>query len=97
MKYVQLGSEEENRVKNFLLSAHQIPLSFWENKKLLKRVHSVWVLSKEASQALDFVRCDSAGLMLFLESKSLKLSKQGEAFLQNKRGQNSIRKNYLGF
>lgn len=84
MNYFELSSDEEQRVKQFFLQKHQIPFSFWSDKKLLKRVHSVWVLSEKASQALDWVDCDSAGLMLLLELKSLKPSKQGLAFLAQK-------------
>jgi hypothetical protein len=84
MNYSNLSGAEENSVKRFFLEKHSVPLSFWAGKKLLKKVNSVWVLSEKAAEALDWLDCDSAGLMLLLELKTLKPSKQGLAFLQNR-------------
>lgn len=84
MKYANLSAEEEKTVKDFFLSKHKISFSFWSDKKLLKRVHSVWVLSEKAAQALHWVQADSAGLLLLLEFKTPKPSKQGLAFLPKK-------------
>ena len=80
-KFFELAAEEENRVKQFFLSKFNVSLSFWNGKKLLKKVNSVWVCSQKAFQALDWVECDSAGLLLLLELKTLKPSKQGLAFV----------------
>jgi len=85
VNYFELSASEEKTVKEFLLQTHKVPLSFWGDKRLLKRVNSVWIVSKEANQLLHLVRCESAGLLLFLELKTLKLSRQGEAFLENTR------------
>lgn len=84
MKHSVLSAEEENSVKQFFLQKHRIPLEFWIGKKLLKKVNSVWVCSEKAAQAIAWVECDSAGLMLLLELKTLKPSKQGLAFLKNR-------------
>jgi hypothetical protein len=81
MKFAFLSPGEEKTVQQFFLEKHSIPFSFWNGKKLLKRVHSVWVLSEKAAEALQWVECDSAGLLLLLELKTLKPSKQGIAFL----------------
>lgn len=85
MKYFELKTDEEKEIKDFLHKKFSVPAGFWDDKKLLKRVNSVWVLSKDASTMLDLVRCESAGLLLFLEFKTLKISRQGEAFLENRR------------
>lgn len=75
---------ELQTVQQFFLEKYAVPFSFWSDKKLLKRVHSVWVCSEKAALAREWVKADSVGIMLLLELKTLKPSKQGLAFLQNK-------------
>ena len=79
-----MSSAELESVQQFFLQKRQVSLGFWAEKKLLKKVNSVWVCSSKAAQAIDWVECDSVGLMLLLELKTLKPSKQGLAFVQNR-------------
>lgn len=81
-----MSSAELESVQRFFLQKRQVPLEFWNGKKLLKKVNSVWVCSSKAAEAVDWVECDSAGLMLLLELKTLKPSKQGLAFLHGHSG-----------
>lgn len=84
MKYSALSNEEEKKVQVFFLEKFQVPLLFWHDTVLLKRVHSVWVCSKKAAELASSIRTESVGLLLLLEFKTLKPSKQGLAFLKNK-------------
>ncbi len=88
MNFSFLSKEEEQKVQQFFLSKYLVPLSFWNGKKLFRRVHSVWVASEKCAELLPKVKADSAGLMLLLELETLKPSRQGLAFLENPRMKN---------
>jgi len=73
-----LSSDEESQVKSFFAENYSVSESYWSDKVLYKKVHSVWLCSKTAWQVQEHVRAKSVGLMLLIELKTLKTGKQAE-------------------
>lgn len=74
--FARLSQDEEKRVKSFLLEKFGVNDSFWLDKVLYKKVHSVWLCSSKAWEVQEFLRCKSVGLMLLTELETLKMGKQ---------------------
>jgi hypothetical protein len=83
MKFNKLSDAEKKRVVDFFSKKYSIPNSFWLNVELLKRVNSVWLCSKLASEIANDYYTQSCGILVLLELKSLKESIQARDFFSN--------------
>ncbi|MBS3061187.1 MAG: hypothetical protein J4215_01230 [Candidatus Diapherotrites archaeon] len=74
----RLSVDEETQVKAFFSEKFSVADSYWSDKVLFKKVHSVWICSEKAWEVQEFLRAKSVGLMLVQELKSMKVGKQAE-------------------
>ncbi len=73
-----LSEEETQKVKTHFAEKFGVDDSYWSDKVLFKKVHSVWICSQKAWEVQQHVRAKSVGLMLISELATLKTGKQAE-------------------
>lgn len=88
MKFFVLNSAERQKVESFFSARYSLPERFWEKVVLLKRVNSVWLCSGNAAElAVSFntkgFELQSAGILVLLELKTLKESRQAVDFFSS--------------
>ena len=85
MRFRELEGKEKEKVTGFFSEKYGISRPFWDTVVLLKRVNSVWLCSKEAAALANDFHAETAGLLILLELKTLKESRQATDFFSSYR------------
>lgn len=83
MKFRELAKAEREKAIGFFGSKYSVPEGFWDSVSLLKRVNSVWLCSKKAAEIANGFSAQSCGIMILLEFKTMKESRQAADFFSN--------------